>query len=179
MHSFCRAVAITFVAAASVLTAAASTADARSEVTCQYVRADTSWQATGVEVMPGSKVCVVARGIWSHGSESGGITPLHGADGYVGSPEASPQPIVPWPYARVGTLLGRIGDGLAFPIENELCFEADQSGELSLIMNDVESSYGDNRGALRVRISSASQWRTLSPHWDLLDALRLDSRCFR
>ena len=79
---------------------------------------------------------------------------FHGARGYIGKPNEKPSPIVPWPYARIGTLLGKIDDGVAFPIEDELCFVVDAGGELMLSMNDVLDEFDDNRGTLRVRITT-------------------------
>ena len=87
---------------------------------------------------------------------------------------------MPWPYARIGTLLGKIdGDGIAFPIEDELCFIAKASGELMLSMNDALDACDDNRGALRVRITRVGDWRALAPNGDLPSALSANWRCFK
>lgn len=163
--------------AAVLAVIAASDALAQSEASCRLVRADQVWQETGIDVVPGQRVCVQASGVWSHGPEAGGMTPFHGPRGYIGKPNEKPSPIVPWPYARIGTLLGKIDDGLAFPIEDELCFVVDAAGELMLSMNDALNEFDDNRGTLRVRITT--EWDRDAPasRSEMPASARADSRC--
>ena len=165
--------------AAVFLVAAASDAHAQPEATCGLVQADQIWQGMRVDVALGQKVCVQARGIWSHGPEAGDMTPFHGPRGYIGKPQERPSPIVPWPYARIGTLLGKIdSEGVAFPIEDELCFVAKAPGELMLSMNDALDAFDDNRGTLRVRITTVREWKSLAPSWDSPSALSANWPCF-
>jgi hypothetical protein len=180
--------------AALLLMAGTTAPHAQSDVTCAQVRADEAWQATGVDVLPGERVCIVARGLWSHGPEAGGITPFHGPRGYIAKPDsiaacytepAKPesQPIVPWCFARTGALLGKIATRAApqphaFPIEDELCFVAGDSGELLLSMNDVPGTFGDNQGSLRVRITTARTGGRFSDG-DWPAPSKTDGRCLK
>jgi hypothetical protein len=129
-------------------------------MTCLEVPADVGWQTTGIELHEGDAVCLRAQGLWSHGQEAGNIVPFHGPQGYIFKQDG-PQPIIPFPFARVGALIGKIGDtGLAFPIEDGLCFlvaptpsdPAGLPGELLLSMNDVSGTFDNNAGASRVAI---------------------------
>lgn len=163
--------------AAVLAITATSDALAQSDAACRLVRADQVWQETGIDVVPGQRVCVQASGTWSHGLEAGGITPFHGPRGYIGKPKEKPSPIVPWPYARVGTLLGKIDDGLAFPIEDDLCFVADAGGELMLSMNDALNEFDDNRGTLRVRVTTERDRDDDASRSEMPASARTDSRC--
>lgn len=165
--------------AAIVLASAATNAYAQPPVACRFIKADHTWQETGIEIVAGQRVCVQADGNWSHGPEPGGITPFHGPRGYIGKPDIKPPPIVPWPYARIGTLLGKIDDGSAFPIEDELCFIAATSGELLLSMNDVPGSFKDNEGFMRVRITIAPDHGGGGGISDLSFSMRHNARCSR
>lgn len=149
------------VAAAAVVLSGAAEVKAASRMTCLEVPADGGWQETGIELHEGDGVCLRARGLWSHGQEAGNIVPFHGAQGYIFKQVADPQPIVPFPFARVGALIGKIGGtGLAFPIEDALCFRVSPTpgdtaglpGELLLSMNDASRTFNDNDGALHVAI---------------------------
>jgi hypothetical protein len=73
--------------------------------------------------------------------------------------------------------LGKIDDGLAFPIEDELCFVVDAGGELMLSMNDALNEFDDNRGTLRVRITT--EWDRDAPgsRSEMPASGRADSRC--
>lgn len=123
----------------------------------------------------GQAVCVAAAGVWSHGPEAGGITPFHGPGGYIGKPDE--PAIVPWPYARIGALLAKIGeDGIAFPVEAALCFTAQAEGELLLSMNDLPDGFDDNQGALRVAVEAAY---TRGLGWLSQDTARRLDRCSR
>ena len=131
-------------------------------MTCLEVPADAGWQATGIELQKGDAVCLRAQGLWSHGREAGNIVPFHGPQGYILKQDADPPPIIPFPFARVGALIGKIGDtGLAFPIEHALCFlvaptpgdPAGLPGELLLSMNDASGTFDNNAGASRVAIA--------------------------
>jgi hypothetical protein len=167
------------IVAAVLAIVATSDARAHPDATCRVIRADRIWQETGIDVVPGHRVCVQASGVWSHGPEAGGITPLHGPRGYIGKPKEEPSPIVPWPYARIGTLLGKIDDGLAFPIEDELCFVVNAGGELMLSMNDALDEFDDNRGTLRVRITTEWDRDASASRAEIQALTKADSRCLK
>jgi hypothetical protein len=136
-------------AGAVLLIFGATQAEADPRGDCGRVLAARPWQSTGIRITVGEAVCIEASGVWSHGAEAGGITPFHGPAGYIGKPDE--PAIVPWPFARIGALLARIGeDGIAFPVEDGLCFTAQAAGELMLSMNDLPDGFEDNAGTLRV-----------------------------
>ena len=157
IHGSLRLVAATFLVAV-----AAGSAAAAPGLTCRSIAANGGWQSTGVTLAEGDTVCVAARGFWSHGPEAGNITPWHGPAGYLFKQDLASPPIVPFPFAKIGALLGKIGDtGLAFPIDDGLCLVATPTdggglpGDLQLAMNDLPASFDDNQGALRVAIAIA------------------------
>lgn len=149
-------------AAATVLMlGVARSAAAAPDLLCRSIAANGGWQTTGLTLSEGDAVCVAARGVWSHGPESGDITPWHGPAGYLFKNDQKSPPIVPFPFAKVGALLGKIGEmGLAFPIDDGLCFvvrltdgNSGLPAELHLAMNDAPASFADNEGTLRVAVA--------------------------
>ena len=146
-------------------TAAVGSAAAGTDESCLNVVAKGGWQSTGVSVGEGDRVCILAKGLWSHGPESGDVVPWHDAEGYLLNESAST--IVPFPFAKVGELLARLGEtGLAFPVGKRLCFVARTTDGLSglpadlyLAMNDVPDGFDNNRGAMRVAIAVADRDR--------------------
>jgi hypothetical protein len=149
-------------ALALIVVATAGTAGAdRPDFACRNVTADGGWQSTGITVAEGDAVCVAADGFWSHGKEAGDITPWHGAEGYLYKRDRASPPIVPFPFAEVGALIGKLGDtGLAFPVGDALCFVAGETdgnsglpADLQLTINDAPASFEDNRGALQVAVA--------------------------
>jgi hypothetical protein len=156
LHGLVRPVAV-----ALVFVATAGTAVADPNVSCRHVRANGGWQSTGITLAEGDAVCLAADGFWSHGPEPGDITPWHGAEGYLYKRDRVSPPIVPFPFAEVGALIGKMGEtGLAFPVAEALCFivgETDgNSGlpaDLQLTINDAPGSFDDNQGALSVAVA--------------------------
>ena len=130
----------------------AATARARGGVRVE-VLAERAWQETGIELEEGQGLVVFARGSWSHGAETG-FEPHYGADGFQKLDATALLPRV-----RIGTLLGRIGDGRPFPIGERLGLVALGEGRLQLAMNDVPGHFANNRGSLRVRIELLSERR--------------------
>lgn len=149
------------VAAAFLLVGLPASALAAPGLNCRSVAASGGWQSTGLTLADGDAVCIAARGVWSHGPEPGNLSPWHGPAGYLLKKERAPTPIVPFPFARIGALVGKIGEaGIAFPIEDGLCFlvrptdgSSSLPADLKLAMNDVPASFADNLGALRVAVA--------------------------
>jgi hypothetical protein len=163
----------------------ASTA-AASEFTCRSITASGGWQSAGVTVADGDAVCVVARGLWSHGPEAGDIIPWHGPSGYLLKQNTTPPPIVPFPFAKIGALLGKLGDtALAFPVDDGLCFIAQSDGngslpaDLQFAMNDVPASFADNHGALRVAVTIGVGETGFDSRGSALDRLIARASCLR
>jgi len=150
-----------WIAAAAIVVSSAPDALATSRVACLDVAAGLEWQSTGVDLQAGDAVCVLAHAARSRGREAGDIEPYQRAAGYI-SQQNAPQRTEPVPYARVGPLLGKIGNaGPAFPLEDGLCFlvrstPADTTGlpgELLLGINDTTAHFGDTAGPARVAIA--------------------------
>jgi len=55
-----------------------------------------------------------------------------------------------------GTLIGKIGNGLAFKIGQDILIEAKQQGQLFLTINDARDCLGDNNGEITVKITLVS-----------------------
>jgi hypothetical protein len=117
---------------------------------CRIVRATEGWRNTGITVNPGQFVCVAADGLWSHGIQGIElITPYYGPEGF-----AKDDPVnVPEVVARVGALIGRIGQNPPFVVETGLCFIPTVSGQLMLSMNDNPGAFGNNAGYVRAAIA--------------------------
>ena len=112
--------------------------------TCE-VYANKEWQDTGISVIIGQRVSLVASGQWSHGlSESGGMYGPGGYDKYENA--------YLLPQARVGSLVGKIGLEPPFLIGTGTSFVANVEGLLQLSMNDVPGSFYNNDGSVRVQI---------------------------
>ena len=47
-----------------------------------------------------------------------------------------------------------------------------------LSMNDALDAFDDNRGTLRVRITTVREWKSLAPSWDSPSALSANWPCF-
>jgi hypothetical protein len=107
------------------------------------VHAVQEWQDTGVYLDSGDRVTVVqAGGAWGAWEEA---EPFDAN----GSGEKAP-PDVELPSATFGALIGRIGDGDAFPVGRWYTFTAPREGNLYLSMND--NRYEDNVGLVTVQI---------------------------
>lgn len=136
---------------------AAATARPRHGGSRVEVRADRLWQDSGVDLGDGQGVVIVARGSWSHGTETG-FEPYYGADGFQKLDSTALLPRV-----RVGTLLGRIGDGRPFPIGERLGLIALSEGRLWLAMNDVPGHFDNNQGSIEVWIEVQGRRRRAVP----------------
>ena len=114
---------------------------ARAEVIPLAVPANAEWTDTGIDVLPGDRLGVVAGGQWSNVASGQTV----GTNGY-GSPYSGTQ-LADAPLAaliqRIGTSIMRISRE---PVPVTV------RGRLYLGMNDVPGTYGDNRGQLSARI---------------------------
>lgn len=128
-----------------------------AETGAQYAKvsvvANSEWQSSKLSVSPNQWVCVSADGLWSHGDE-GDIYHFYGADG-SGNPD--PTAVVPWPRATIGTLLGRIGDGVPFALGSQRCFVSKRAGLLAFEINDAPGTFGNNLGSLLVQVTVENQ----------------------
>lgn len=157
LNGLVRPVALAFVVAS---TAGAAVADTPRPI-CRNVTAAGGWQSTGITLAEGDAVCVAVGGFWSHGPEPGDMTPWHGPEGYLYKKDKVSPPIVPFPFAQVGALIGKLGEtGLAFPIGEALCFIVGTTdgnsalpADLQFTINDAPASFEDNRGALSVAVA--------------------------
>lgn len=114
-----------------------------------YISALQPWQSTGVNVKRGEVVTVqVVAGQWT---ARAGYSAYNSGEG-----ESGPAPVgFPLPGYPSGSLIGQIGhDGRFFEVGHESTFIAQDSGVLSLQINDEGLS--DNDGTLTV-------WITPSP----------------
>ncbi len=113
------------------------------------VRAYRSWQDTGVKVIAGQKVSMLATGLW-----------MNQMDGALYGPAGSNRKdrMAIMPSAPVGVLIGRIGEAAPFVVGEGTTLVATTSGKLRLAMNDWPNKKpGESRGVLRVAITSPSQ----------------------
>lgn len=157
LNGLVRPVALAFVVASTAGTAVAE----MPRPICRSVTAAGGWQSTGITLAEGDVVCVAVDGFWSHGPEPGDMTPWHGPEGYLFKNEKVSPPIVPFPFAKVGALIGKLGDaGLAFPIGDALCFVVGETdgnsglpADLQFTINDAPASFDDNQGALSVAVA--------------------------
>jgi hypothetical protein len=106
------------------------------------VTGNTPWTDTGVAVQRGNQVRFTASGQvrWSIEADA-----LAGPDGS----DKIKNPAFPVPNANVGMLIGRIGNGRAFPIGSlQSPIVMPDNGKLYLGINDVK--FDDNAGGFRV-----------------------------
>ncbi len=179
---------VRLMAAVVIVIAGATHGHAASRIACLKVSAAEAWQGTGVTLQEGDFVCIRARALWSHGQESGNVMPFYGPRGYFLNQDAAPQPIVAFPFARLGALIGKIGEtGLAFPIEDGLCFAVEPTpgephrlpGELLLSMNDVPGAFANNEGAAYVAVALDRTGRATLQMSDRLALQTSHGSCFR
>lgn len=129
-------------------------AHSRAALTLMAVQANTSWQDTGINVSRGETVRIAyVCGRWC---------PWAGfcldGQGCVNADPAmcSPKPDDPANLisALHASLIARIGENPAFPVGNELTFQAAHSGRLQLRINDVRVE--DNSGAIVVLVATGT-----------------------
>ena len=115
------------------------------------VKADESWQDTGVYLEPGSKVVVQqVTGSWTSSKDE---EKRYDANGDP-KPNTSDSDGRPLPSAQNGVLIGRIGDdGDLFEVGREAVIEASEEGNLQLMMNS--GNLGDNDEVITVHIVTA------------------------
>ena len=111
------------------------------------------WLATDIVVEKGDKVSFsVDGGAWTFAQDQ---APTAG----VGSGAPCAQAHLrgacsqPLPSAPDGALIARIGGGQTFPVPPDSYVIAQETGTLSLRINDADSALGDNSGALKVTVT--------------------------
>ena len=104
---------------------------------------------TGVVVRRGQQLFIEAKGEWC----MGGIPPTAECGSAQGIRQANPVelPLI-LNSAKIGALLGRVGNGPWFKIGEQARVTAQTNGELFLLFNDRPCCYGDNSGHVRVNI---------------------------
>jgi serine/threonine protein kinase, bacterial len=115
------------------------------------VAANQGWQDTKVALTQGQIVAITARGQW--GPFENGL--LYNADG-CGPPYCTNglnEPNNVCACMIHAGLIGRVGDGSAFPVGTSRELSATQAGELYLRINDRVTS--DNEGSLHVTVRTA------------------------
>jgi hypothetical protein len=130
------------------------TRDRGPQSTQTRISAEKGWQDGKLNVPPGSQVQItVVGGQWTHAKESAPYNNGIGDPGWVcANVMASPQCVEPLPSAAQGSLIGRIGSTV-FAVGAGRTVTADESGPLSLRMNDGDVGLYDNDGFLVVRVS--------------------------
>lgn len=106
------------------------------------------WQSVGVQLEPGDRIYVRARGTWLYTPEE-----YHGPEGHheYRAPNTYPVPSI-----AGGILLGRFGEtGRVFPLGRGGTFTADGSGRLYFRINDDMLS--DNEGYVTVEVEILPQ----------------------
>ena len=107
------------------------------------VRAERSWQDTGVQVFAGQQLVFIAYGEWTNQSRGD----KYGPDG---SNRIDGGAILP--SAPIGILLGRIGESPPFIIGSNSTITTSTGGTLELVMNDWPLDRHDSRGSVIVAI---------------------------
>jgi hypothetical protein len=103
----------------------------------------------GIE--PGEEIAFEATGRWCWGR---GSTECPDADGTPGRPGPGELPVA-LPGQYFGKLIGRIGNDL-FPIGSKAVITAKSKGDLYLLMNHIVGHYGNNTGAITVKVTRAA-----------------------
>lgn len=116
------------------------------------VYANKNWQDTGVEIKQGETITIhYVSGEWSpffgYYTDGQGCTDPDVCTQDLSVLENFPDNIVGGIHA---TLIARISQGPIFVVGNEITFEAENTGELMLRMNDKSTS--DNFGSLIVSV---------------------------
>jgi hypothetical protein len=108
------------------------------------VRAYRSWQDSGVTMVAGQRVSILANGRWTHRPD---VKPY----GPEGGDSRDSKALLP--SAPVGALVGRIGKSAPFVVGETATIEATTPGPLQLTMNDRPDGRGHNRGRLQVAVT--------------------------
>jgi hypothetical protein len=101
-------------------------------------------------VRPGEAVAFSVKGTWC--MEGAGETAVCGGAGGVAAPGNDPVPLI-LGGANVGALLARAGTGPWFEVGTGGDFTMAGSGRLVLLFNDRPTSYADNSGDIKVRVT--------------------------
>lgn len=122
-----------------------------SSTTSEYLRsvrfsvpANQTWVDTDLVVQQGEVISIRAMGRWSNGGDNPQYVSANGYDFY--HPDAIDSSI---PFAK---LIGSVGNGESFAVGQSRTITMTDSGKLSLRMNDVPGTFGDNLGSVRVEI---------------------------
>ncbi len=115
----------------------------QSELSAPRIYAYRDWQRVGIQLQPGDRFSVRARGEWLY-------TPgeYHGPEGHARyrAPNFYPIPAIPG-----GILLARVGEeGTIFPVGRGGTFVAHEAGQLLFRINDDILS--DNEGYVTVEV---------------------------
>jgi hypothetical protein len=105
---------------------------------------NTEWQDTNINIQIGDEIQINAQGEWKNDP---GYS-LYDANGYAYPSDSNCLLST----AKVGALIGKIGDCQPFLIGIELTFNASCTGNLFLSMNDSFDGFGNNVGELTVKI---------------------------
>jgi hypothetical protein len=116
------------------------------------VYASEEWQATGVEIRQGETITIqYVSGEWSpfagYSTDGQGCTDPNVCTQDLSVLQSFPDNLVSGIHA---TLIARINQGPIFVVGNEITFQAENTGELMLRMNDKSTS--DNSGSLVVSV---------------------------
>ncbi len=114
------------------------------------VPANVAWTDTGIDVQQGERFAIQAAGQIRFGASAGQTATADGSGAAIARRRgASPYPV---PRMGVGGLIGRVGNGPAFPIgSNNPDVVMPASGRLYLGINDDQLA--DNSGAFSVTIA--------------------------
>ena len=117
-----------------------------NDLTAPRIYAYRDWQSVGIQLDPGDRVHIRARGSWSYTPDE-----YHGPEGHATYPAPDTYPISGH-NTPGGVLLGRIGeDGGPFIVSRGRTVIAEQSGMLTFRINDDILS--DNKGYVTVEVS--------------------------
>lgn len=121
------------------------------------VDASQGWQATTIFINNNDEISLtVAAGEWTH---QVGVAPYNNGTGgsYICANGLPPSSCAePLPEAPQGALIGRIGNHI-FEIGSGATITANQSGELSLRINDADNGLFDNEGVLTVIVHDTEE----------------------
>jgi hypothetical protein len=110
------------------------------------------WQSAGLWVEQDTKLTIeVIAGEWNYWPESSPDNAGQGWSYICANVIPASQCVEPLPDFPAGALIGRIGNQV-FGIGSSATVVAQQSGRLSLRINDADHALYDNRGKLQVRV---------------------------
>lgn len=134
------------------------------------VQANQAWQSTGVTISKGSAATLTVTytsGTWTADPETNGGQ-LYDANGCPGLNVPTDQTAFPIVGVRMGALVGRIGGGTPFLInDGPYIIDSSTGGDLELCINDdLTGAYGagltDNSGSITVQIAQGLSFYKVS-----------------